>query len=64
VADAFDAMTSTRPYRDPLSKEAALNELVRYSGQQFDPSLVEVFLRVMEMCPMPRERSFEFRVSL
>ncbi|HWR73772.1 MAG TPA: HD-GYP domain-containing protein [Nitrospirota bacterium] len=64
VADAFDAMTSIRPYRNPLSKEAALNELVRYSGQQFNPSLVEVFLRVMEMCPMPLEQSSEFRVSL
>lgn len=62
VADAFDAMTSTRPYKSPLSREAALSELVRYSGKQFNPYLVGVFLRVIENCPMPLERPSEFRL--
>ncbi len=44
VADAFDAMTSKRPYREPMGKEEALEELKRCSGTQFDPEIVAVFL--------------------
>ena len=44
VADAYDAMTSDRPYRAPLSPEIALAELRRGSGRQFDPDLVETFI--------------------
>jgi len=44
IADAFDAMTSDRPYRRALSREEALEELKRGAGTQFDPKLVEVFL--------------------
>ena len=40
VCDAFDAMTTTRPYRTALSTEAALAELRRCSGSQFDPAVV------------------------
>jgi PAS domain S-box/diguanylate cyclase (GGDEF) domain len=43
IADAYDAMTSERPYRKTMSHEAALNELKRCAGTQFDPALVEVF---------------------
>lgn len=43
VADAFDAMTSDRPYRKALTFEAAFAELQRCSGQQFDPRLVTIF---------------------
>ena len=39
VADAFDAMTSVRPYRPALSVAAALAELERCAGSQFDPWL-------------------------
>jgi len=46
VADAFDAMTSARPYRRPLTREQALEELRRGAGTQFDPALVELFLRL------------------
>jgi putative nucleotidyltransferase with HDIG domain len=42
VVDAFDAMISKRPYRDPLPLEVALEELVKGSGTQFDPKVVEV----------------------
>lgn len=44
VADAYDAMTSDRPYRKAMSKEAALEELRVNSGTQFDPNIVEIFL--------------------
>ena len=44
IADAFDAMTSARSYRLPLSIKAALLELRREAGQQFDPALVEIFI--------------------
>jgi diguanylate cyclase (GGDEF)-like protein len=47
VCDAFDAMTSRRPYRAPASKQAALAELRRCAGDQFDPAIVSAFERVL-----------------
>ncbi|MBC7336896.1 MAG: HD-GYP domain-containing protein, partial [Clostridia bacterium] len=47
IADAFDAMISRRPYREPVPVEAALAELKRCAGSQFDPHLVEVFASVV-----------------
>ena len=44
IADAYDAMTSDRPYRKKLTKQAALNELKRQAGTQFDPVIIRVFL--------------------
>ena len=44
VADAFDAMTSDRPYRPALSLDEALAEVERCSGTQFDPEIVRIFL--------------------
>ncbi len=46
VADAFDAMTSGRPYRQALSSQDALRELDRCAGCQFDPELTHAFLTV------------------
>lgn len=46
VADAFDAMTSVRPYRPAAETEAAVAELERCAGTQFDPDVVLSFLRV------------------
>jgi response regulator RpfG family c-di-GMP phosphodiesterase len=46
VADTFDAMTSTRAYRQALSLEAANTEILRCSGTQFDPDIVPVFMAV------------------
>ncbi len=43
VADSFDAMTSTRPYRAPRQVQDALDELHRCAGTQFDPDLIGVF---------------------
>ena len=58
VADAFDAMTSFRPYRRPLSIADALAEIDRCAGTQFDPEVVRVFLELWEAAstelPTPR----------
>jgi HD-GYP domain-containing protein (c-di-GMP phosphodiesterase class II) len=48
VADAFDAMTSPRPFRGAMSDAGAIDELRREQGKQFDPILVEAFLRAYE----------------
>lgn len=48
VIDAWDAMTSDRPYRKALGKEIATAELRKGSGTQFDPNVVDVFLRLEE----------------
>ena len=48
IADAFDAMTSDRPYRKALFKEEALRRIDRMSGTQFRPELVAIFLELME----------------
>lgn len=48
IADAFDAMTSDRPYRKAMSAAQAMNELHRSAGSQLDPALVAVFERVIE----------------
>lgn len=45
VADAYEAMTSERPYRKAMSNEDALAELVRSKGKQFDPEVVDAFFR-------------------
>ncbi len=46
LADTFDAMSSTRSYRAALSREQVLTEIQRCAGAQFDPALVEAFMRV------------------
>ena len=48
VADAFDAMTSKRAYRESLSLEDAILELLKNSGKQFDPSTLKVFLDLIK----------------
>lgn len=48
VADAFDAMTSDRPYRKGMSMEDALRELERCKGTQFDPQIVDVLISMVK----------------
>jgi len=48
VADTLDAMTSDRPYRKALPFKAAREEMIRCSGSQFDPRVVETFLSIPE----------------
>jgi HD-GYP domain-containing protein (c-di-GMP phosphodiesterase class II) len=48
VADTFDAITSDRPYRSAMSKQDAISEIKRVSGQQLHPKVVSVFLQLCE----------------
>ena len=44
IADAYDAMTSYRSYKKEMTKEQAIDELMKNSGSQFDPDIVKVFI--------------------
>jgi HD-GYP domain-containing protein (c-di-GMP phosphodiesterase class II) len=55
VCDAWDAMTSDRPYRAALTRQEAAAELVANMGTQFDPAVVEVFLRTSGATPPETE---------
>jgi len=55
VADAYDAMTSTRPYRRAMSPEEARSQIMANRGKQFDPEIVDLFIRFedkLPYCPM------------
>jgi response regulator RpfG family c-di-GMP phosphodiesterase len=60
IADAFVAMISDRPWRAALTLDAAVDELVRNAGTQFDPEVVEAFQGVLgeETSILERKRSF------
>ena len=58
VADTLDAITSDRPYRSAKSFDVARLEILRCSGSQFDPSVVEVFLKI------PNELWIELRSEI
>lgn len=51
VIDAYDAMTSNRPYREAMEPEEAARELSRHAGTQFDPGIVRVFLEKVLQFP-------------
>lgn len=55
ICDSYDAITSDRPYRKGQSHEAAIAELRRCSGTQFDPGLVEHFITAIENRQRPQE---------
>jgi len=59
VADAFDAMTSKRSYRDSLDLEFVKNEIKSNSGSQFDPKIAEAFLDILENEPDEIKRIME-----
>lgn len=54
IADAYDAITSTRPYRKAKSRAEAISELKSCAGTQFDPKLVNVFIKVLKEQPLNR----------
>jgi HD-GYP domain-containing protein (c-di-GMP phosphodiesterase class II) len=53
VADAYDAITSRRPYRGEESHHFALKEIIRCSGTQFDPEVVQHFMEVAKEIARP-----------
>jgi putative nucleotidyltransferase with HDIG domain len=63
VADTLDAMTSDRPYRKALPFAAARAEIMRCSGSQFDPAVVQVFLAMPESLWPSLRREVEQRTS-
>jgi putative nucleotidyltransferase with HDIG domain len=71
VADAFDAMTSDRPYRKGFSFDFAAKTIVSESGRQFDPAVVEVFTkrmpaifaRLVEMGKKPTPHASDIRLN-
>lgn len=56
VADAYDAMVSTRPYRKGLNPDFAYREITRYSGTQFDPAVVTAFQKAYEQDGLKRSK--------
>jgi len=56
LADAFDAMTSERPYRPAMTIEQAFQELIDGAGTQFDPTLVPIFIDIVRSSGLMKER--------
>ncbi len=59
LADTYDAMTSTRPYRTALSHEIAINEINRCAGTQFDPELAKLFVSISDKIDEARKNPEE-----
>jgi putative nucleotidyltransferase with HDIG domain len=55
VADAYEAMTTSRPYRPPLSRQLARTELIRLSGTRFDGRVVDAFMRSLDRQSAPAQ---------
>jgi len=51
LADAFDAMTTERPYREALSSEEAIDEILQFRGTQFSPELADAFAEMVREKP-------------
>ncbi|MDO9341131.1 MAG: HD-GYP domain-containing protein [Bacteroidales bacterium] len=62
IADTFDAMTSTRPYRKGMPFEVAFSELREFGGTQFDPFIVEKFISCMTKEQSKNEDTFNLQV--
>jgi putative two-component system response regulator len=53
IADVFDALTQQRPYKDAWTVDRAVSEIEQQSGRQFDPALVDAFLRIIDQRDAP-----------
>lgn len=62
IADTFDAMTSTRPYRKGLPYKVAFDELNEFAGTQFDPDLVKSFISAMSKEEKKNEDTFSLGI--
>ena len=51
IVDAYDVMTTGRPYQGPMSKDEALKEIIDCAGSQFDPALAKQYVKMMENSP-------------
>ncbi|MGB0453391.1 MAG: HD-GYP domain-containing protein [Bacteriovoracaceae bacterium] len=58
IADTFDAMTSSRPYREGLTYNIAFEELEEFAGSQFDPNVVNLFIEAMKKEEAQKEDEF------
>ncbi|MBN1384747.1 MAG: hypothetical protein JW983_07705, partial [Elusimicrobia bacterium] len=47
VINSYEAMINDRPYRKKLTKKEAMEEIKKFSGTQFDPKVVEIFLKIL-----------------
>jgi HD-GYP domain-containing protein (c-di-GMP phosphodiesterase class II) len=62
IADTFDAMTSSRAYRKGLPYSTAFAELEEFSGSQFDPGLVMLFIDGMKKEEKNKDKTFHLRI--
>ncbi|MBO8138735.1 MAG: hypothetical protein H0Z40_11535 [Desulfotomaculum sp.] len=49
IIDAYDVIVHGRPYKNRMTKQEAINELIRCSGSQFDPKLLDVFISIISI---------------
>ena len=63
IADVFDALTSRRPYKEPWHAERAIEYLKLQANYQFDPNVVEAFLRLQEMGTIEEIMQLAFNVK-
>jgi len=59
LADAFDAMTTERPYREALSSEEAIDEILKFRGTQFSPELADAFAKMVREMPQMDETTLK-----
>lgn len=62
IADTFDAMTSSRTYRKRLPRQVAFDELRQFSGTQFDPNLVDIFIHALIKAFQQESKTFQLSI--
>ncbi len=64
IGDTYDAMTTTRPYRKAKNHQEAYDEILRFSGMQFDPELVNIFIKAYEEIKSVKTEDLGFNITL